>query len=88
MALALLFVKVARAENYLVSSCRDPPCPDPADDGSIYELALFAQQQCSLGGEKKQSPELGGRASPPLCSAIWGRQTLPVPCLLYSLYHD
>ena len=58
MALALLFVKVARAENHLVSSCRDPPCPDPADDGSIYELALFAQQQCSLGGETKHCKEV------------------------------
>lgn len=40
--LALRFVKVAGGEHHLVSFCRNPSCPDPADDGSLYELADFA----------------------------------------------
>ena len=41
--LGLRFVKVAGNDYHLVSFCRNQSCPDPADDGSLYEMADFAK---------------------------------------------
>lgn len=40
--LGLCCVKVARDDNHLVSFCRNMSSPDPADDGSLCEMADFA----------------------------------------------